>query len=82
MRTDKMLLAKSGMKVKVFRLESHIGLDDKVLLIAEHQISEDAMEFRDRTFFYLLETRQALRNGLQRAENTGPRSFRSFRRAG
>ena len=45
------------MKVKVFRLESHLGLDDKVLLTAEHQISEDAMEFRDRTFFYLLKIR-------------------------
>jgi hypothetical protein len=32
------------MKVKVFRLELHLGLDDKVLLIAEHQISERCYE--------------------------------------
>ena len=52
-----MLLLKSGMKVKVFRLELHVGLDDKVLLIAEHRIREDAPEFRDRTFFYLSKAR-------------------------
>jgi len=48
-----MLLSKSGMKVKVFRLELYVGLDDKVLLLAEHRIREDALELRDRTFFYL-----------------------------
>ena len=52
-----MLLSKPGMKVKVFRLELYVGLDDKVLLLAEHLIREDALELRDRTFFYLLETR-------------------------
>ena len=45
------------MKVKVFRLESHVGLDDKVLLTAEHRIREDDPEFRDRTFFYLSKAR-------------------------
>jgi len=45
------------MKVKVFRLEFGVGRFDKVLLIAEHQISEDDMGFRDRTFFYVLEIR-------------------------
>jgi len=50
--TDKVLLSKSGMKVKVFRLESDIGLDDKVLLVTEHRICEDASKLRDRTFFY------------------------------
>ena len=45
----------SGMKVKVFRLESHIGLYDKVLLIAEHRICEDVSKLRDRTLFYPLE---------------------------
>jgi hypothetical protein len=52
-----MLLLKSGMKVKVFRLESCVGLDDKVLLSTERQICEDGLQFRDRTFFYLLEAR-------------------------
>lgn len=55
--THKVLLSKSGMKVKVFRLESHVGLSDKVLLTAEHRISEDVPEFRDRTFFYILDAR-------------------------
>jgi hypothetical protein len=45
------------MKVKVFRLKMRAGLDDKVLLVAEHGIREDALQFRDRTFFYLLEAR-------------------------
>ena len=54
---DKVLLSKSGMKVKVFRLESHIGLDDKVLLTAEREICEDTLEIRDRTFFYLSDAR-------------------------
>jgi hypothetical protein len=40
------------MKVKVFRLKSRIGMDDKVLLTAEHQICEDVPKLRDRTFFY------------------------------
>jgi hypothetical protein len=57
--SDKMLLSKSGMKVKVFRLESHVGRDDKVLLVTEGRICEDALEFRDRTFFYLLEARSS-----------------------
>jgi hypothetical protein len=29
------------MKVKVFRLKMRAGLDDKVLLVAEHRIRED-----------------------------------------
>jgi hypothetical protein len=52
---DKVLLSELGMKVKVIRLESRVGLNDKVLLSAECRICEDVMEFRDRTFFYLLE---------------------------
>jgi len=51
---DKVLLSKSGMKVKVFRLKLYFGLDDKVLLITEHRICEDALKLRDRTFFYSL----------------------------
>ena len=47
-----MLLSELGMKVKVFRLKMEAGLDDKVLLSTEHRICEDAVEFRDRTFFY------------------------------
>jgi len=44
------------MKVKVFRLESWVGHDDKVLLRAEHRICEDAPKLWDRTFFYLSQT--------------------------
>ncbi len=45
--------------MKVFRLELYVGLNDKVLLTAERRICEDAMEFRDRTFFYLLRSKRS-----------------------
>jgi hypothetical protein len=69
------------MKVKVFRLELDDGLNDKVLLSTKHPIREDSLQLRDRTFFYLKESLQALEHGLQRAKNTGPESIRAFWRA-
>jgi hypothetical protein len=62
--THKVLLSKSGMKVKVFRLELDDGLNDKVLLSTKHPIREDSLQLRDRTLFYLKESLQALEHGL------------------
>jgi len=62
--THKVLLLKSGMKVKVFRLELDDGLNDKVLLSTKHRIREDSLQLRDRTLFYVKKAFQALEHGL------------------